>query len=376
MESADAESYRLYCRLNQPESRVAQPQVIKYRRMILPVFVLFCALSLLFVMEPDYSRPSITLLSLLFVSMLTIIIFRDIEMRDAANYITHFQFKFGGGGERFEPGYQLIRNLTRSISDNYQVLFGVVGAIALAIKFKAIESISPFVYGSLLVYLTNYFILHDMIQIRAGIVSGLFLFGVKFIAEQRLKPFLILTSIAICFHYSALILAPLWFVPQLKFNRVAWAAVIPFSYALALSGNTFGRLVSLIPVAQVQDLWAMYKYSAIDGVSEDVNIFNLVIIAKAVIAIYFVATLSEIECYFVHIRVWLSIFIVGIASFIIFSDVPVIAFRLSEMLTTVEIVLIPLLVYTFTNSFVGKLIVISIAFALLYVNTLYTNLLL
>lgn len=298
-------------------------------------------------------------------------------MADANNYIDHFKYGNSSSGERFEIGYQLIRNLAYLISDNYRVLFCIVGAIALAIKFKAIQTISPFVYGSLLVYLSYFFVLHDMIQIRAGIASGVGLFAVKYIAERDLKRFLIACAIAICFHSSMMIFLPLWFLPYLKQeNNIIWFASIPICYILALSGYTITKFIDIIPIDTIQNSWRMYQYQLRDSVSENVGLFNYLILTRVCICYFLLFYTKHIEVSFRHAYLWIYIYVISICMYALFSNTTIIAIRLNQILQVVEIMIIPLIVYTFKDKRIGKIAVITIALSLLCIIIRYNKYLL
>ncbi len=342
--------------------------------MIIPVFILFGVIASLFLFEQENATPGpLTLLSI-FVSMVLISAFRDISTPDTGAYI--YDFEGGGTFERFEVGYALIRDLLRLFTRQHVILFFVIAIISLSVKFRALYGLAPFLYGSLLVYLSNYFILHDMIQIRAGVASGLFLLGVRYITERRVVWFAVVTLFAICFHYSALLLIPLWFLTYKMPNRALWVWIIPISYILAFSHLTFSSYVEFIPYAPIQHLWEQYKMSMSDGVSEDVNIFNLVFLAKIAILTYLIFYIDLLKERYNHCDVWLWIYTLGVASFIIFSDVPVLAFRISELLNIVEIIIIPLIIYTLRYMIVSKLVVVVIALVFLLINVYHAGLLL
>ncbi len=53
----------------------------------------------------------------------------------------------------------------------------------------------------------------------------IFLFSIKYIEERRILPYLLLMSVAITFHYSTLILLPLYFIGNCKINRTTFTVV-------------------------------------------------------------------------------------------------------------------------------------------------------
>lgn len=342
--------------------------------MIAPVIVLFIFVSILFLVEREYQRPNVILIAFIFLSMLLIITFRSTDMPDAGGYIR--DFKGTSVSSTFEPGYRLLRDFARLLGREHTALYFVLGVVALFIKFKAILRLSPFFWGSILVYISNYFMLHDMIQIRAGVASGLFIWAIKYIADRNLKYFLLVTLLAVCMHYSTLVLLPLWFVPRIRIQRNIWIFVVPVCYVLALAHFTIGHTASLIPIGFVQKLWSLYQMAMKNGANADINIFNLVTLAKIVILTFLIYYSPKIESYYPNFNTWLMIYTGGFAAFVLCSDIPVIAFRISELLQTVEIIVIPLIAFTFRYRILTKTIIVTCSYLLLIISIYYDKLLL
>ncbi len=342
--------------------------------MVIPVFILFVVVSLLYLEEKEYTEPNKWTLLLLSLSLLFISTNRSIEMADAVNYIYNFE---SGSESRFEPSYQLLRDVVAGFTSNYKWLFAAICSIALIVKFWAIERISPYIYGAILVYLSYFFILHDMIQIRAGVATAFLLFAIKYIAERRLIPFLIFSAIAISFHYSTMVILPLWFVSRVQINRMVWLSLLPLSYVVVLLGEAaFDNIIYQIPINQVQHLFNMYQSQMSLGIGVHIDLFNILTLTRVAISSVLIVGVDRVEEHFESFRVWLMIYTISLMLFILLSNLPVLAFRLSELLQVSEIVVIPSLVYCFSDRVVGKLVVITIALGYLLIITLLNQYLL
>ena len=77
----------------------------------------------------------------------------------------------------------------------------------------------------------------------------------------------------------------------------------------------------------------------------------------------------------VYSILYLKIYALSLAALVLLSDIPVLAFRISELFQVIEIVLLPLLVYTFKSKYMGKFVVICIALMISFVNIFYIKLL-
>lgn len=328
--------------------------------MIIPVFILFGVIASLFIFEKENAPLNPFALLCVFASMVLICTFRDINMPDSINYIDDFSGFMVN--ERFEIGYTIIRDAVKAIGANYRVLFFAVALVSIFIKLNAIVRISPYVYGSLLVYLSYFFILHDMIQMRAGLAVGFLFFAIKYISERNLTRFIIAATLASCCHLSSLVIFPLWFLPLIRFNKLVWVFLIPLCYFLVVVyGLTAGRIISYIPINQIQNLYIGYSHSLEQGNHDVINIFNMLLLGKVVVCTFLILYNDLIESRFSAFKPWLMIYTASLAIYIMFSDLPVVAIRISEFLQTVELIIIPMFVFVFSDRFVGKIIVISIS---------------
>ena len=88
-------------------------------------------------------------------------------------------------------------------SGNAVVLFVIYAILGVSLKLYAITKISTLYFFSLVIYISNYFILQEMIQIRAGVATAFILISLVFVYNRNLKLFLASIGLAIFFHYSS-----------------------------------------------------------------------------------------------------------------------------------------------------------------------------
>lgn len=84
-----------------------------------------------------------------------------------------------------EPTFEIISYLTNF---NERIVFFIY-ALAVSIKFLAIRQISKFPFLSIFTYISLYFVLLEMTQIRAGVAIGIFLLSIKDIYNRNLINF-------------------------------------------------------------------------------------------------------------------------------------------------------------------------------------------
>lgn len=335
--------------------------------MIFPVFVLFTTCSILFIQSKRiHWRISITF----FWMMLSLIAaFRSENMADISNYLLFWE---GWIGDMYEPGFVLMATFIKKLTTNFHVFLFASAALSIGLKLFAICRISPLIWGSLLIYISNIFILHDMIQMRCAIASGLLLCALYYVKEKRLKPFLLISFVALLFHYSAIIIFPLWLLNKEKPQKVLFIGLIIGAYLIRTTFS-LGQSVQYIPIKEIQDRWSLYSNS----LDMEINIFNALQLSRVCLCIVLFWVVDKIYKKNDLAILLCKIYALSIAALVLLSDFPVLAFRISEFYQTIEIVLLPMLIYAFgIHRLLGRITVILIGLCFLLLNVFYNKLLL
>lgn len=347
--------------------------------MIIPIFIfffMFAGLSLLWPSDIKYSRE---ITNLLFISLWTvlvlIVVFRSPDMLDYHQY--HLAF-INDSLERAEIGYRWLQHIVRTLTNNFYVHLFIMGCLSVGLKLYAIKKLSSFYCLSILIYLSNIFILHDMIQIRAAVASGIILISTYYIHNRKFLPFLILLLFGALFHKSIIVLFPIWFINTRKLNIKIWLSVIPIAYILAITNHSFGNYVALLPIESITDHYNQYQLAMKDGYFTKINIFNSLILLRIAVCSILTYNCNKISKKNSYIYLWVKIYIIAIACAPLLSDFPVLAGRISELLLVIEILLLPLIVFLFNKKdyFIGKSVVIGIGLTMLLINTYYIKILL
>lgn len=336
------------------------------------LFIILFLLSVIDIAEKN-KHVIFRLLSLIFF---TTALVASESSKDYLSYHTAFSFIEGYKDTRFEPTFSLIVKTIKIFSSNSIFLFATYAIIGVFIKFFAIKKLTNLYFLSLLIYLSNYYLLHEINQIRAGVASGILLLSIKPLYERNSKLFFLSSILAISFHYSAIIILPLWFLNPHKLNRNIAFIIIPLSYLLVLNNITLGRFIELIPIDPVQRLYIMYSTQMEKGLKSDINIFNTIQLLRCLIAlimVYFYKILEEQNKYSI---ILLKIYITGIVTFVLFSDFPTASFRISAFLLVVEIILIPLLIYMVKQKRFAIIFPVGIGAILIWLNLFHLKVIL
>lgn len=281
-----------------------------------------------------------------------------------ADYMDYVMFFTDTGETRFEPGFRVIRWFAQLTS--FPEIAGILIAaiIAVPIRLLYVLKYSPFYWASLAVYLSYVFILHDMITIRAGVASALLLFIIYYHNQKKYRLSILLYIVAVLFHQSAAIFGIVFLFREKENYRLAYISLIIISYSLALLGFKFGNIIGLVTVESVSSLYESFSESNYDSA----NIFNLVQLGHLMVCLAGWCAITKIREIDIKAVAMLKLYTISIAIIPLFSDFLVIAFRFSQILQAVEVILVPIIFYSlFNNKRLSKIIILAYVLVLFYI---------
>jgi hypothetical protein len=279
----------------------------------------------------------------------------------------------------YEPGFIGIVLLFKFFFvQNYGVaimLFFATTSVAMKIFIFDRFSINP--YAVILLYFSHYFIIHEMTQIRIGLASAIFLVSLIFYFKNNYKAYAGMILLATLFHYSALIYLILLFINKKKFNLYFYSSLLIISFVLGFLKlplfNVVGDLFS-----SIDNTGKLGAYSNIIqyDMSDSVKVFNVINLGRIFCSVYLMFVVPKAE--FLRdqrLTFFLKCNIISIFALSLFSGVPLIAFRISDLFAILAV---------FNYAYLAKYlpffkfniwIVISIAGVLFYLNLIYGGLL-
>lgn len=268
-----------------------------------------------------------------------------------------------------EPSFVLIAWFVRSVFDDVRFLFMFYALLGVFIKLKGINQLSEFKLLSILLYFSYSFILQEMTQIRSGVAIGFVFLSIKPLYDRNLKLFLLYTTLASFFHISALICFLLWFISPKKMNIPVYASIILIAYILHFLGIQFSTLMGIIPIKMVQMKFQAYSLD----LSSYINVLNMWQLIRVFLCYLFLWKVNVIQLHNKYSIILLKFFIFSTCSLVIFSDLPVLSFRISDIFMIADIVLIPSLIYFFKPDFIVKILVALFGFSYLFLNLYYNQ---
>lgn len=174
--------------------------------MVIALVLLFVmASSLSFIEDRISERDKRILYVILGIAMVLIAGLREVgSTPDSEDYELMFYGKTNKVLEAAtEPSFAIISSFLNSLSLGVNALFITYALISVSIHLPAFWKISKYPFLTLTVYISYYYMMHDMVQIRCSIAAALFLWAIYFYAEEKKKHALACVLVGIFFHYSA-----------------------------------------------------------------------------------------------------------------------------------------------------------------------------
>lgn len=341
---------------------------------MIPLFFLIFAITCVLSLSPIRGvKTKMSFFLLLWFLMVCYAAFRDgAAVGDYVTYVQMFQDVNDGFTTLTEPSFVYFSQFVGAFGGGVIYVFVFYALIGVSLKFIAIHRLTELWFLSLVVYLSNFFILHELTQMRGGVAAGFLLLCIKPIYDRDWKRFLLFSTCAILFHYSALVILPLWILGHKP--RKTWLFVsIPIAYIVYFSGI---NLIGTIPIPAIEAKLEMYQRVQEFGSDNwsAINVFNLVFICKILIFYMLLWKYELIACRNKYSIVLMKVYCISLMAFPIFATMPVVGFRISELYGIVEIILIPLLYYVFTPRIVSRFIVIVIAMIVVFISVFYSKL--
>lgn len=289
-------------------------------------------------------------------TMLLIVVYRPPEMADYNHY--EEAFNMSGVPDRFEPSFELLKIISQNLDWGFLGLLALYGILSISIKMYCVYTMSNQFYLSVFAWISTSFVLMDMITIRASVACALMLLSIKYRVDNK-KIWMIFALVsAVLFHYSsAILLLIIPFLSSKKTYRLLYIWLIPICMFLQIVGLTVSRF---IPRLGIMALTSLYS-----GYSDDsaANLFNLLSIARCLIAIFLWLTLSKWYTKNIYALLSVKVYTIGCALFMLFGDLLRVGFRFAELFWCTDIIVYPLLSYCFLKkSKIWPVIVCSILF--------------
>ena len=254
------------------------------------------------------------------------------SMPDYVEYVDAYKY----GSERIEYSFVLITQISKSLG-SISYLFFIYACISIGIKMYLIKKVSIHYWASLALYLSYFFVLHDLIQIRAGAASAFLMLSFYMLYKDKKIASFLFWLLAIIFHYSAAIGIAAFFFKKIGYDRRKWSYIFIVGMVIGITGVLF------LPnsIEGVEALQYYLHYSDESYVEEHGGINFLSVQQTLRYLIYF--CIMYLSQYLNETRgiFWFRLYFFGTLILCVASVVPAFVFRLSDLFYVTEIFVIP-----------------------------------
>jgi hypothetical protein len=277
----------------------------------------------------------------------------------------------------YEPGFLFIVKLAKSIfTINYGMAIMLFFAFAsVGLKTFSIPKLSFNPFLVLLFYYTNFFLLHEMTQIRVGLASAIFFIAVPFYLQKKFFTYSLLIVVATFFHYSAILYFFLFFFDAKKLNRRFLILFLLSSIIVGFLKLPFLNYLQLDTLFEVSEKLNNYKDTAQAGYIDKINVFNVLFLINFFVTIglllFYTPKEKDKDAGFI-LFIKCNVFSIFLLAFL--SGIPTIAYRLSELFGVASMFVIPYFSFLFPNRLTGTIATILLAAVFLYINVFHLEL--
>ena len=329
------------------------------RKLVFSVFIGIMLVAIAGLRQPGVDKDSLTYVA------------HYNTIGEPHNYFTDFSNHYFD-----EAGYYLLPSvLVTYFGAGVVWFFLIMALLGVSFKVMAIWKLTEFQILSLLIYFCHFFLLHDMTQIRQGIASGILLISLVYIENKKLSTFLLLLAIGLFFHYSTLLFIPFYFLNPKKLNKAAFYAILLVPQLLYFFHINIINILLLFRLGILSEKLTYYNQLMELGVFSGINVYNSVLIVQLLFCVFLIWKADFFYSKNKYAVLCIKIFTIGLSSWVLFSSVPVIAFRISGFLEIVEIILVPFMLYFIEERPFAIAFVILYGFGLLYVDAIHSQLL-
>lgn len=284
---------------------------------------------------------------------------------DFLPYKTIYAGDYSAG--QVEPGFLFLRNLFNWIHAPFWIFLLAWAVVTLTLfYFFAKEYFRPAIIP-IAYYLSRFFFMRDMGQIRASLVCVTCMLALKFVYDEKPLPFLVIVGLSATIHVSALfflLIYPFW----LLFRRINFKWVLGFLVFGAAVGFVAPKILSVI-IVHTLPRYAPYVTNASylsSGLFDPVTLMQVMICITG----FYILNRGMVSNALIggseKFKFLMVVYLFATLTLLSLSQLSTIGGRLSTIATTTETIVLPTIVFsimpkkTRTLSMVGVCAVIFV----------------
>ncbi len=236
--------------------------------------------------------------------------------------------------------------------------FLIFALLGVSTKLFAIRKYSYFFFLSILLYVSNLFMMMEMTTIRAGVAAGIFLLSIDDLEEKRNKSFLIKFLLCLLFHTSSVVFIIPYLLNLRKIHIRYYYIAIFVSFISAMAKVNILTLLLLDRIfPRIEIYFKMMEWQKNEGT----NIFSfrsLFAIFIILFCSFFYKRLKDIK----YFSILFKIHIISVCLFFLLSTTAeAFSIRTFELFSVIQTILYPMIIFSFNKKlrFIGWVIIIA-----------------
>lgn len=291
---------------------------------------------------------------------------------DFENYLNGFNWN-----SFREPVFKFLVTFLHGMSASFRSFLVIVATFTVLITYKyLIKEDSSLYWLALLIFVSNYYIQHDYIQIRIGLACSIFLYQLYYIAKNEKKKAFILWILSCCCHFSMVIAGISFFISKKKISDLEcyfFIGIFIFLFLFALKGFSVVSIAEHIP--GISFYYKLYKAAMEQGEQAVIKVYNPLYLLRYFIFFLCLSKRKLLLKFNENIFFYLRLYFCGILTFFLLAGIPAFAFRGSEIFFISELIIFPLTKNLFKDKNVGNIFVAFIALSFFIINVFHNHLL-
>ncbi len=275
----------------------------------------------------DYRKKSNTLPKLLSLSFLILFVGTRLEIgNDWENYTRYFYLINSEVlSKKFELGYTYLNLFVKRMGGGINEVFLLSSVIIILLTARSINFYTNLWFIPMLLYLRFSYLQTNMMFVRQGIALAIFLFSVRYIYGKNMYKYMMLISLAMLFHLSAIILVPLYFILNKRLST-RWYFIILLSSFCILPFNLIEMVANYIPIEFVRDKVTSYLTSDIWNKSNNISFSTFERLFIVCTSLIFYRKIDNSNAYF---RIFFNLYFLGVVAYFITFNSYVFSERIS-----------------------------------------------
>ncbi len=272
------------------------------------------------------------------------------------------------GDESTEPAFRLLKVINNFVNAGTVTLafvYFVCSFTGLYLKGTFYKRYSNNFIFSILLYLPTIYFLHEYTQIRAAIGLGICFLSVDEINKRQFKKFAVRILIAMCFHYSSVIMFLVYFYCNLfkkpkRYLQILW---ISFFACILLSKFLHGEsILTVLGSTFYKELFFIRKMGPLS--MEGFSVFNVGYLLIMILNTVYYYVYKGFKTRNVDFTIFQLSSLSSIMFYLLFNlGFSVVAFRLSEFFIPFLFIVIPKIVSKFKEKiFLAPFVLIVLAY--------------